>query len=510
MCQDETLSHRQQISELALCAAIMVASLPARLAWLHINLWLDEAWVANSVMSPSIHGMIYYPVWVQTTPPFLLLLMRTWIGIVGATEITFRAIPWAAALFAVPLVFVAAQKVLPRPWYFIPPALVCANYWGIKYGQQVKQYGVDLFVGALLFLFVVLLREEELHHRWRGAAFLIPLLLGFSFPATWFMPAVFLALRTRRIAFAAACGTALGALYLFFLVPNHSPYLSSLWEDSFFGTHGWSDIPRAFTTTGDLMMPLSASYQRITFGFSALVALGWVAAALGAFKGDRICRTLLLAGPLGIATALGASAVKMYPFLGPSRFVLWALPSCSVFVAFGLERVSRKIPQVFLQRAIPAGALLFVLGSSLFFSGQVEPTEKYGAAVRYVASAWKPGACIFVHGGALEQFKFYRQLTNWQPECVYVGNTTWPCCNRGKEQFASSPFATTLKEDFEIALQRHPSTLWVMMPSGSPAHWAAFLQDKISQLPEVALRHGCIAGSIVQFDLGMVQPFKCP
>ena len=41
------------------------------------SLWLDEAWVANSVHAPTLHGMFYYPNWLQTSPPLFLLLAES-------------------------------------------------------------------------------------------------------------------------------------------------------------------------------------------------------------------------------------------------------------------------------------------------------------------------------------------------------------------------------------------------------------------------------------------------
>ncbi len=47
------------------------------------SLWLDEAWVANSIHAPSLREMFYYPDWLQTNPPsFLLLSLRAAINLV--------------------------------------------------------------------------------------------------------------------------------------------------------------------------------------------------------------------------------------------------------------------------------------------------------------------------------------------------------------------------------------------------------------------------------------------
>jgi hypothetical protein len=47
------------------------------------SLWLDEAWVANSINAPALGGMFHYPNWLQTSPPLFLLLARGAVGMFG-------------------------------------------------------------------------------------------------------------------------------------------------------------------------------------------------------------------------------------------------------------------------------------------------------------------------------------------------------------------------------------------------------------------------------------------
>ncbi|MGP0073662.1 MAG: hypothetical protein ACLPWF_17235, partial [Bryobacteraceae bacterium] len=56
-----------------IAAAILIfAALAAGLHGIGRSLWLDEAWVANSVKAPTLSGMFVYPGWLQSNPPLFL------------------------------------------------------------------------------------------------------------------------------------------------------------------------------------------------------------------------------------------------------------------------------------------------------------------------------------------------------------------------------------------------------------------------------------------------------
>jgi len=54
---------------LILCG-LLAAGVITRVQFLDRSLWLDEAWVANSIRAANLQQAIYYDDWLQTTPPF--------------------------------------------------------------------------------------------------------------------------------------------------------------------------------------------------------------------------------------------------------------------------------------------------------------------------------------------------------------------------------------------------------------------------------------------------------
>ena len=60
-------------------AAVLVfaAMLAAGISAIGRSLWLDEAWIANSILQLSIAGMFHYPAGCKNPPLFLLLARGT-------------------------------------------------------------------------------------------------------------------------------------------------------------------------------------------------------------------------------------------------------------------------------------------------------------------------------------------------------------------------------------------------------------------------------------------------
>src|SRR5689334_949174 len=72
---------------------LLLAGAIMRLSYLDRSLWLDEAWVANSVQSPTLHEAFYYDGWLQTTPPLFVVMSRVITTLFGTSNVAFRIFP---------------------------------------------------------------------------------------------------------------------------------------------------------------------------------------------------------------------------------------------------------------------------------------------------------------------------------------------------------------------------------------------------------------------------------
>src|SRR5580658_8587435 len=103
-------------------ALLLAATLALGIYGIDRSLWLDEAWVANSVLAPSLAGMFYYPGAFQTTPPLFLLLTRAAVHTFGLSSAVFRVVPLTMALVAVASMIALTTRLLSPPF----AALTCA------------------------------------------------------------------------------------------------------------------------------------------------------------------------------------------------------------------------------------------------------------------------------------------------------------------------------------------------------------------------------------------------
>ena len=137
---------------LLLCAAFLLVSLPARFSALDDSFWLDEAWVANAITDPSLHGVFFPKTWSQTMPPLFLLFSRWPVLVANPPEILFRILPTAAGIAGLVIAAFALRRWLSAPAALLAFTMLAGNYWVIKYSQQLKQYSGDFLVSALLLL----------------------------------------------------------------------------------------------------------------------------------------------------------------------------------------------------------------------------------------------------------------------------------------------------------------------------------------------------------------------
>src|ERR1700722_9573655 len=119
------------------------------------SLWLDEAWVANSLQEHSLAGMFYYPGSLQTSPPLFLLLARAAVRLAGASNLAFRLTPLLLAMVAAAGMLAGSARVLRMPFALLATALVVFDPTAIEYSRTLKPYSGELAASALLLLATV-------------------------------------------------------------------------------------------------------------------------------------------------------------------------------------------------------------------------------------------------------------------------------------------------------------------------------------------------------------------
>ncbi len=496
---------------LRLAGLLLLLSLPARFARINDNLWLDEAWVANSVLEPVLRDVFFTKAWTQSSPPLFLLLERWTIGLLGSSEAALRAIPVAAVLAGLALAALALRRWMSAPAALLGVALICSNYYVIKYCQQTKQYGTDFFVSALLVALVG--RYLESGSRRDLAALLAAGAAGLFLSYTtvfWrgtlvLCASISMATGTSRFQWPRmACGggvlgSVLLAVYIVFIRPNRTAELMKSLRSSYIDPlHPLISLERLISTIGTLVAALPGVFSGIAgiaaTGLAAYVSLRAIADSRA---GDPRGRMLALAGGLPLAGLLAAGTLGLYTVLDYPRMLLFTLPGIALLLGRGADLLLTRAMRGGEQKS-GSGMAVFgvcaavVVASRIVYIRAARPTEENRPAVWFVKSSLELRDLLYVHGGMYEQFKYYRTALDFHPEHLYIGNVQWPCCATGDRKEAASPSAKDLAGDLlEAARRARGHGVWLLFPAGSAGHWSTAFHGEIQSVPAILARGGC-------------------
>jgi 4-amino-4-deoxy-L-arabinose transferase-like glycosyltransferase len=147
----EALEGRRPRLAIACLAALLAVGAAARTHGLGRSLWLDEAWVANSVLAPGLAEMLRYEAWLQTSPPLFLILVRGTAALAGDGNLAFRLLPWLFSLASLALFAALAWRWLGAPAALASVALFALSPHVALAGASLKPYASDAF-GSLALL----------------------------------------------------------------------------------------------------------------------------------------------------------------------------------------------------------------------------------------------------------------------------------------------------------------------------------------------------------------------
>lgn len=506
-------SPNRAILSLSLCL-LVITGLAARLNLMTLSLWEDEAWVANSALSPSLGEMFHYSKWLQTSPPLFLLLLRGSTTIFGRSEAALRLAPWLAGAASVVLVGIALTRLFPAALALLGTVFFLTNYWAVKYSQQVKQYTADLLVSSL-FLFLLL---SYLGSGQKRRIFWALVLAGgvgifFSYATIFWFPVALLAIAihappadtsslgieatkepfrirlVRSVIALAAYLTGLGLVDLFFIRSNRSPSLVDFWKDDFIGSGGLlRSMARFLVTCCDLMAPQRFTWSRpLSYAFGLAVLAALVRGVMAAIRGDSKAQSLLFVTGLPVLVALVMSAFRQYPLLTYPRMIIWILPLCTVLLVYAAELlwmlVTAKIGAP-ASTALVAGLALFVCGFAAYFNLFVVPRsngQDARSAISYLKNNARPQDPLFVRGVTVEQVTYYSESLHWQPQSLYVGNTNLPCCLRTQQvvppRLADLGFAQDIHSFADLATGKQA---WFLLDRGAYQKVAGAIGDEMS------------------------------
>jgi 4-amino-4-deoxy-L-arabinose transferase-like glycosyltransferase len=519
-------------------ARIVFASLVALGAALRANglggsLWLDEAWVANSIAADSIREMLWYEPWLQTSPPGLLILTRLVTSTFGLSEVTLRLIPFLFGAGAVAAAAALARRIFAVPFAIAITAAVASSPVAIAYSRELKQYGLELAGSILLTLAALEYFAHPGRGRFRTLAALTAVFLTLAYSTVFLVPALVLmvliarsTLRqrlTRAAVLAAVVLAVFGAEYVWFIRPNSSAALHDYWfAEIAHGSTLLGTAAYALVQTGSLLatsMPLPFRIRQFGgtgYAIGALVLVGLAGALWRARKGRLRRLAVQVACLLPVLTVTAAGILGVYP--RDKKLYLFLLPGFLILLAAGAEtiwawvaaltrrrRLSRR-----LARAAGLALVLIAVQDGLRTNPpwrQAEGLEDYASAFRHLRANSQTGDLMWVPACCKEPFKFYERLLGWQPARIAYGETGWPCCPRGAGWLPDGKGPGAVGPDIDTKLA--PGRTWAFYTLRE-SHWSYTGYDEPAVFRAHLKTRGCSEISAREFSGVLVIQFECP
>jgi hypothetical protein len=449
------------------------------------SLWLDEAWVANSIQARSLRGMFYYPNWLQVNPPLFLLLARAAVHVLGASNAAFRAVPLLLALTAAASMLAVSRRLLRPSFALLATAVVAFDPTAIEYSRTLKPYSGELAATALLLLAAVRYLQQPDRRRYLWLLAAVALAMPLAYAAVFLVPGIVLLLARggaglRPAVFAALAAGILLAMYWLSIRPNLAPELHDFWA---------VDADRGMTP---------GLWVALIFCVAAAIRAGL----------RRNWPMIICLLPCLLLAASGA--LRWYPVIHRTR--LFATPCVTLAAMMTVEDLLRRWSN---RAAIDVLALALAFGLAGYVASlqvierRAVPEEDFAAAVRFLESHVRSGDLVLVHACCKEGFLLYSAMDAWNPPRVLYGDTGWPCCARGKDARPGLSTERAVIADLDAKIPRgYSGRIWLLFTT-RPTHWSYVGIDEGELWRKHLWERGCPPGPYLRFENLAVSPMDC-
>jgi 4-amino-4-deoxy-L-arabinose transferase-like glycosyltransferase len=504
-----------------------------RLSYLDRSLWLDEAWVANSVQSPTLHEAFYYDDWLQTTPPLFVVMSRVITALFGTSNMAFRIFPAVAGIISVLLFGFIAFRLLKPNYAMIATLLFVFNPRLILYGQSLKQYSTDVLSTVIFIVagYMYMTKRTDRAFYVLLASFVALSFLSYQmivfFPFLLYAAVIGFDLRrgagvdrgtirlvSLRLGLVVVCVSLVGAInYWFFIRPNNSPALVGFFLEGFYRGHGVGEFLK-FYGLKFLTLPGMLFFG----GRGPLPFIAAVVTVIG-FIYPWISRTILQDSPnCGVAMllalpVLGSVALNVLGMFPLPRFdhrlLVFVFPTIVLAFALGLQCFVRFVCCFIASRIKSfkpvtgesvAGAIVFVgmaaLGLLIFSKVGLRPyfAEEYedsDEAVAYLAQRVQSNDVLYVHSSMREQFRLYSQRTPVTAGKIIYGKIGMPCCPRKDYRSPSEESAMDIADEVSaLGEALDGGSLWLLI-TDRPLHWVEMRRNDIAIFERLLARQSC-------------------
>ncbi|GAB3429116.1 hypothetical protein [Niabella aquatica] len=404
------------------------------------SLWIDEAYLSNSIISYSLHQLLTEPLlYYQKAPLGFLMMQKLFITVFSPNEVALRWFPLLCNLCSL-FVFYAVCRYFLKPGYiWLALFLFCLAPPLIFHAAEAKQYSSELLSTLIiLYLYIPLqgssiTRKAVIRLGIAGAV-----LIWFSYSVVFILAAVgisvfFKMLQEKKAQlypyyFIVAVFWALSFIVNFYF--STSKHVESKW------TVYWFDYFKYFApfppkSINELGWYLSRFYRVLDYplgllwnfmpgtegGLAPVVKLAFVPATLffaGLYNFLKRKTDFLLLVSLMVLT-LTASMLKLYP-LG-DRFWVFLSPVFIILIVDGCSFLNQKLVPVKLRLVLPA---LLVIGLVIniinAFRGEEFIHDKNSSqreALSYINDHRKSGDLVYIYWNNLAGYQVYNKMYHY-------------------------------------------------------------------------------------------------
>jgi hypothetical protein len=525
---------RRPVTIYVVAIGVALYGLAQRSSGLGRSLWLDEAWVANSVTTPSLKAMFYYDAWLQSSPPLFLLLVRSVVSHLGPSNTVFRLIPFLMGIVALVSMLVLAVRTLSRQNALLAWTLLALSPVAVDYSKELKQYSSELAVSATILLLCSLYIEKATARRFwlLFGTVVIGLLIGYA--AAFVLPGLILLIcmappwscgklsansdtskrLIRSLLILGAAGAILMGEYLLLIRPN-SPTALRAYE-----------LATRNVKVGSAQMLAFDSYRLIRElplnhllrGQGLLLSLVGIVLTLGSslawlrFRtGRRKWLLLQIFCILPCLLLVVSERFSWYPFsvrtaAFTAPFIIFLIVSSVQLIYFFLLQRRRDWTKPILDIVFLLAVAITINASRR--SGLNIPREDMDGAVSLIRANIRPGDFLWVHASCREAFKLYTKIDGWHDPPAHYGSTGWPCCARAVPNTLGTFGEALVRSDFGSALPiDFHGKVWLLYTMRAE-HWLG--KPNEPQFMQTILKErGCVELPTRAFtDLG-VRSFNC-
>ena len=406
---------------------------------LNLSFWLDEAMLALNITNRNFAGLARPLDYDQGAPLGFLWLVKAFEIVLGNHEYSLRLLPFLAGCLALPVCWLLARQIVRPVGVLFALLLLAVSGYVISYAAQVKQYGLDMTIALLLYLFGMrLLRREHIcpvgvpcgHFQkdaWLLAA-LGALAIWCSHPAVFVLAGIGTVLiaqawlkkeNRQALLYGMAAGFWMLNFVALYLIQYRglaaNSYLTGFWADYFMPLSVSAPVWVLESLAGLFIIPGGLQGGWPSLAMLALFLIGLLSLFWRERRHAPCGWVWMFAISLGLT--LAASALQKYPFGG--RMGLFALPGLLICAGEGLEVLIHLVGRWLAQRGAPqywgTVAALLLVGVlaygpwTLAVDQAVTPkmTENIAPTMAYLQANYRPGDGIYLYRMAIPAFRYY-------------------------------------------------------------------------------------------------------